>query len=251
MPRAATAACSSASTTASGRAPSSPTRPSSPTASGSSSTSSRSRPSGASAKPNAQQPRDRRERRRRGEGAAAPGAPAASRGEGGRPAANFELGRKLQLRYDAPKITTPVAKLLALLILDRDADKLAGRGLRYVREDWQIVETKEVRGKTVEKTRYPEGYEAAEQLYAQIERARTPEQVIGRLLQALIAAHAADEEALAASARVYYDLPGRYGDGPSGEIQSIARPARQVRPSPRTSPPSSDDSDEPGEADAA
>jgi ParB/RepB/Spo0J family partition protein len=135
-------------------------------------------------------------------------------------AANFELGRKLQLRYDAPKITTPIAKLLALMILDRDPDKLAGRGLRYVREDWQIVEPAEVRGKTVDKQRYPEGGECAEQLYAQIERARTPEQVIGRLLQALIAAHAADEEALPQSRRVYHELPGRYGDAPSCEIQT-------------------------------
>ncbi|HET8607490.1 MAG TPA: ParB/RepB/Spo0J family partition protein [Gaiellaceae bacterium] len=146
-------------------------------------------------------------------------------------AANFELGRKLQLRYDAPKITTQVAKLLALLILDRDADKLAGRGLRYVREDWQIVEPAEVRGKTVDKQRYPEGWECAEQLYAQIERARTPEQVIGRLLQALIAAHAADEEALPQSRRVYHELPGRYDDGPSSEIQTIlAKLAKPVLP---------------------
>ena len=136
-------------------------------------------------------------------------------------AANFELGRKLQLRYDAPKITTPVAKLLALLILDRDADKLAGRGLRYVREDWQIVEPFVSRGTTVEKARYPEASEAADALYAAIERARTPEQVIGRLLQALIAAHAADEDALPQSRRVFYDLPGRYDDGPSVEIQTI------------------------------
>jgi ParB/RepB/Spo0J family partition protein len=146
-------------------------------------------------------------------------------------AANFELGRKLQLRYDAPKITTPVAKLLALLILDRDADKLAGRGLRYVREDWQVVEPKEVRGKVVEQSRYPEASEAADALYAAIERARTPEQVIGRLLQALIAAHAAEEDALPQSRRVFYDLPGRYDDGPSGEIPAILdRLAKPVLP---------------------
>jgi len=146
-------------------------------------------------------------------------------------ASNFELGRKLQLRYDAPKITTPVAKLLALLVLDRDADKLAGRGLRYVREDWQVLEPFVSRGKTVEKARYPEGYEAAQQLYAQIERARTPEQVIGRLLQALIAAHAADEEALPMSKRVHHELPGHYGEGPSVEIQTILdRLAKPVLP---------------------
>ncbi len=146
-------------------------------------------------------------------------------------AANFELGRKLQLRYDAPKITTQLAKLLALLILDRDADKLAGRGLRYVREDWQVVETVESRGKQVEKRRYPEGFEAAEQLYAQIERARNPEQVIGRLLQALLAAHAADEDALPQSKRTYWETPGRYGDGPSSEIPAILeRLAKPVLP---------------------
>jgi ParB family chromosome partitioning protein len=146
-------------------------------------------------------------------------------------AANFELGRKLQLRYDAPKITAPVAKLLAYLILDRDADKLAGRGLRYVREDWQIVEPVEHRGKTVDKQRYPEAWECAEQLYAQIERARTSEQVIGRLLQALIAAYAADEDALPQSKRVYHELPGRYGDGPGSEIPAIlARLAKPVLP---------------------
>ena len=146
-------------------------------------------------------------------------------------AANFELGRKLQLRYDAPKITTQLAKLLALLILDRDADKLAGRGLRYVREDWQVVETVESRGKQVEKRRYPEAFEAAEQLYAQIERARNPEQVIGRLLQALLAAHAADEDALPQSKRTYWETPGRYGDGPSSEIPAILeRLAKPVVP---------------------
>lgn len=145
--------------------------------------------------------------------------------------ANFELGRKLQLRYDQVKITTPVAKLLALLVLDGHADKLAGRGLRLAREEWQIVEAKEVRGKTVEKPRYPEAWEAAEQLYASIERARNPEQVVGRLLQALIAAYAADQEAVAMSQRTFWEPPGRYGDGPSSEIPTLlARFAKPVLP---------------------
>jgi ParB/RepB/Spo0J family partition protein len=162
-------------------------------------------------------------------------------------AANFELGRKLQLRYDAPKITTPVAKLLALLILDAHPDKLAGRGLRYTREDWQIVETKEVRGKTVEKPRYPEGWEAAEQLYAQIERARTPEQIVGRLLQALIAARAADQNAVAGSSHVYWNLPDGYGDTPSTEIPVILdRLAKPVLP--RHLASSNSDADEQAQA---
>jgi hypothetical protein len=48
------------------------------------------------------------------------------------------------------------------------------------------------RGKTAEKARYPHPDEAATQLYAWIDRARNPEQVVGRLPQALIAAHVAD-----------------------------------------------------------
>jgi hypothetical protein len=100
-----------------------------------------------------------------------------------------------------------------------------------VREDWQIVEPKEVRGKTVEKARYPDGDEAAAQLYASIERARSPEQVVGRLLQALIAAHAADPQAVAASSRVYWQVPGQYDDGPSSEIPStLDRLAKSVLP---------------------
>jgi ParB/RepB/Spo0J family partition protein len=146
-------------------------------------------------------------------------------------AANFELGRKLQLRYDAVKITAPLARVLALLILDREPEKLAGRGLRYAREDWQITETVERRGKQVEKARYPEGWEAAEQLYAWISRARTAEQIIGRLLQALIAAHAADQDAVANSSRVYWQLPGGHGDGPSSEIPALLdRIAKPVMP---------------------
>ena len=146
-------------------------------------------------------------------------------------AANFELGRKLQLRYDTVKITAPLARLLALLVLDRDPEKLAGRGLRYAREDWQISETVERRGKQVEQARYPEGWEAAEQLYAWIGRARTAEQIIGRLLQALIAAHAVDQDAVATSSRVYWELPGGHGDGPSSEIPALLdRIAKPVLP---------------------
>jgi ParB/RepB/Spo0J family partition protein len=146
-------------------------------------------------------------------------------------AANFELGRKLQLRYDTVKITAPLARLLALLILDREPEKLAGRGLRYAREDWQITETVERRGKQVEKARYPEGWQAAEQLYAWIGRARTAEQTIGRLLQALIAAHAADQDAVANSSRVHWELPGGYGHGPSSEIPALLdRIAKPVLP---------------------
>ncbi len=135
--------------------------------------------------------------------------------------ANFELGRKLQLRYDTVKITAPLARLLALLILDRDAEKLAGRGLRYAREDWQITETVERRGNTVEKSRYPESWEAAEQLHAWIGRGRSAEQILGRLLQALIAAHTADQDAVANSHRVHWELPGSYGHGPSCEIPDL------------------------------
>ena len=135
----------------------------------------------------------------------------------------------------------PLARLLALLVLDREPEKLAGRGLRYAREDWQVTETVERRGSQVEKRRYPEGFEAAEQLYAWIGRARSAEQILGRLLQALIAAHAADQDALAQSSRVYWQLPGGYGEGPSSDIPGLLdRFAKPVLPRRLAQPDSGD-----------
>jgi hypothetical protein len=88
-----------------------------------------------------------------------------------------------------------------------------------------------VRGKTIEKARYPHPDEAATQLYAWIDRARNAEQVVGRLLQALIAAHVADQEAVAVSSRVYWNAPGQYDDGPSSDIPAMLdRLAKSVLP---------------------
>jgi len=142
---------------------------------------------------------------------------------------NFELGRKLQLRYDAPSITGPLARLLALLILDGQADKLAGRGVRYTREDWQIVEHTEVRGKPVSKSRYPTGPEAAAQLYASIARAHARTDHRAAPPSAPRGAHRRRDGSRDERTRAV-ERAGSVRRRPQRRDTGHARPARETRP---------------------
>lgn len=63
-------------------------------------------------------------------------------------------------------------------------------------------------GERRKKVTYLEPYEAGPRLVEWFEQARSAEQVLGRLLQALVAAHCADDEAVAMSRRCGYELPG-------------------------------------------
>ena len=156
-----------------------------------------------------------------------------ARGEAKREArkANLELGRELAVEYGSAPFTKEAARLLALLVLDANKE-LAGRGLRYCLEDWQQVERRELKnGSFREKVTYLERWEAQEKLEGWIARPRTPEEILGRLLQALIAAGCADQEAVAQASRVYHELPGTYGSGPSREIPAIVEKlAKKVLP---------------------
>jgi len=107
-------------------------------------------------------------------------------------------------------------------VLDRETSNLAARGLRYVREDWQADQSRTLKsGEQREKIAYPEPYEAEAALWEWFERARSAEQMIGRVLQALIAAHHADETAVARSKRAYYSLPGRYASAPMTDVAEL------------------------------
>ena len=68
---------------------------------------------------------------------------------------------------------------------------------------------------------YPTPAEAEERLWAWLERARTPQEVLGRVVQALVAAGCADESCRPQSQRVRYSLPGTYGGGAAAEIGEL------------------------------
>jgi ParB family chromosome partitioning protein len=124
-------------------------------------------------------------------------------------AANADLGVRLAEAFHRPAFSAEVARLLALLVIDRDAAGLAARGLRYTRPDWQQVERRTLAsGETREKIAYPPPHEAEARLREWIAGARAPEEILGRLLQALLAAAYADQQAVAQSQRAYYSFRG-------------------------------------------
>ncbi len=137
-------------------------------------------------------------------------------------AANVRLGANLAEGLHEVALTRELARLLGLIVLDEHAIGLAARGLRYVREDWQEVEARELKsGERREKVLYLEPTQAEERLYEWFEAARTPEQMLGRIVQALVAAHCADDAAVAMSNRSHYELPGLYGGGATRAIPEL------------------------------
>lgn len=145
-------------------------------------------------------------------------------------AKNLELGQKTAKAFKSPKITLEVAQLLARLALDQGHTSLAARGLRYVDEDLQHVE---VRKNGSEKVTYTSATHAGDMLWASIEAAKTPEEVVGIVLRAFVCARYASEDVVPQSGRAYYQFPGEYGGhGPTKGlpqlVEKIAKAAKVV-----------------------
>jgi Homing endonuclease associated repeat len=97
-------------------------------------------------------------------------------------------------------------------VFDRDADAYAARGLRYVDTKLQDVEVRELKsGAQREKVGYADRQRCAAYLVGRLDRARSAEEVLGIVLQTLIAAHFADERVTAKSHRIGFTLPGSHG----------------------------------------
>jgi hypothetical protein len=97
-------------------------------------------------------------------------------------------------------------------VFDRDADAYAARGLRYVEPKLQDVEVRELKsGARREKVGYADRQRCAAYLVERLDRARSAEEILGVVLQALIAAHFADERVTAKSHRIGFSLPGSHG----------------------------------------
>ena len=136
--------------------------------------------------------------------------------------ANLELGRRLYTDAHAPELTMDHARLLALLVFESDAGRLAAGGLALCRDDWQEVEVRELKsGEERTKVTYPSPTEAEGRLWSWLERARTPQEVLGRVVQALVAAGCADESCRPQSQRIHYSLPGTYGGGAAAAIGEL------------------------------
>jgi ParB/RepB/Spo0J family partition protein len=157
--------------------------------------------------------------------------------------ANLDLGARLGRRFHRPKLTKDMARLLALLVLDRDADAYAARGLRYVEPKLQDTEVRELKsGQRKEKVTYADRDTCAAYLVERLGRARSAEEIVGLVLQTVIAAHFADERVTAKSHRIGFSLPGSHGyyydgGGPAlaarreipALVEKIARPALPQR----------------------
>ena len=146
--------------------------------------------------------------------------------------ANLDLGRRALLAYDEPpEVTMEMARAVVLVALHHHAQD-AAQGLRLTQERLQRTETTTTRaGATRERVRYPERHEAEAALAEWIEGARTPQQLIGRAVQALLGAFYADQAALPQSERRPCDVPGRYGGGIAAALPAVMDAlARDVLP---------------------
>lgn len=145
--------------------------------------------------------------------------------------ANLDLGRRALLAYDEPEaITIEMARAVALAALHHHQAE-AARGLALCHERLHNVETRTTKaGASRQKVSYATPEEAERALTEWIEGARTPEQVLGRTLQALTLAWFADQAALPRSERRPATVPGRYGGGIAAGLDGLV--ADLVRPVP-------------------
>ncbi|MGE0027249.1 MAG: ParB/RepB/Spo0J family partition protein [Thermoleophilia bacterium] len=146
--------------------------------------------------------------------------------------ANLDLGRRALLAYDEPaEITMQMAQAVVLVALHHHAQDTA-QALRLTHERLQRTETTTTKaGATRERVRYPDRHEADAALAEWIEGARTPAQLVGRAVQALVGAFYVDEEALPQSERRPATMPGRYGGGIAAGLPTVMDAlAREVLP---------------------
>jgi ParB/RepB/Spo0J family partition protein len=161
--------------------------------------------------------------------------------------ANLDLGRKLLDRLAELDWSKDLAELLAYSILSRPVEgywseqaaggvytvaQLAGRGLRYVLPDWQ--EERELKNGTVKVTyagggKSGEGREDLEgRFWTWFEVAKTPEQITGRLVIALAAAHWALDECVPRSQRQWCSIYGGKDERARKALERLTRRAVPV-----------------------
>jgi ParB/RepB/Spo0J family partition protein len=107
---------------------------------------------------------------------------------------NITLGIKLYKELHQPKITADAMQLIAGVLLEYAADDLGRRGLRYIDETAQLVKTDKA-GAITNVTHEKQVTALATLTRERLAKAKTAEQIVGALLQLLIAARHADVKA--------------------------------------------------------
>lgn len=125
--------------------------------------------------------------------------------------ANVDLWKRLN---EQPKKAMTVDDLRPLVYaaMANDAPKIAAR-LAYCRPDWQNVEVKKVKGKDREKVTYPTPQDAAALLFAWLDEAKTPAELLRRANIALIGATYADNRCEPNSRRIGWRPPNSHNGG--------------------------------------
>lgn len=118
---------------------------------------------------------------------------------------NEAIGKKLLARSGKPatkKTTLELTRLMATVFV-RQADSLAGIGMRLCFESWKEAEVKELKsGETREKIHYLEAGDAKDRLLGAIEKAKSVEEIHRIISDAIVAATFSDERELPMSKRL-------------------------------------------------
>jgi ParB/RepB/Spo0J family partition protein len=122
--------------------------------------------------------------------------------------ANEALGVTLAKRFEEPaQITRPMAELLVRLLLSQMGGELC-YPIRLVHPRLRRTETTTLKsGEVRTKVVYPEPFEVRDQIERWILGAPSPERIVGRMLQVLLGAFLADQEAVAQTQRRHTALP--------------------------------------------
>jgi hypothetical protein len=156
--------------------------------------------------------------------------------------ANLDLGRKLLDQLAELDFSKDLAELIGYTILSRPVSgywteqaagrvytvaQLAARGLRYVLPDWQ--EERQLKNGTTKVLYAGQGKRAEsrdeleERFWGWFETAKTPEQIAGRLVVALAAAHWALDECVPRSQQVWCSIYPGNDDRALKALERISR----------------------------
>lgn len=139
--------------------------------------------------------------------------------------ANRDLGMRLTKQLGSRKFDRTAAELLVRIVLAQNSD-LPARGIAYTHEEQHtLTTTRQKNGKTRTTFELLEPHECRTRAEEWVLRPRSAEEVLGRLLQLLVAGVFADERAVAKSRRTSWHMPAHTRTEPM-----IAKLARKLLP---------------------